>query len=332
MPLIRIANGPQFEAQPGETVLAAALRAGVALAYSCRTGRCSTCRCTIESGESLALADESGLEPADRAAGAVLACVRTATSDLVLGNVQLSDQNLPAAQTLPCRIDSLERVAEDVLVVRLRLPPSASFKFLPGQFIDLIAPVGQRRSYSLACADTTEQRLDLHVRAVPGGALSDYWFGRAQVNDLLRLHGPLGNFVLRSDIAGQPLVFLATGTGMAPVKSMVESLMHWPQAQRPEQVTVYWGGRTPADLYTDIGACAAVSRFVPVLSRAADSWQGARGYVQQAFLDDAPDLTQTQVYACGSSAMVRSAQQCLLAAGLPANQFHADAFVCTAAA
>ena len=332
MPLIRIANGPQFEAQPGETVLAAALRSGVALDYSCRTGRCSTCRCTIESGESLALADESGLEPADRAAGAVLACVRTATSDLVLGEVRLSDQSLPAAQTLPCRLDSLQRVAEDVLIVRLRLPPSVNFVFRPGQFIELIAPGGQRRSYSLACAYAQDLHLELHVRAVAGGTLSDYWFGRAQVNDLLRLHGPLGSFVLRPDVACKPLVFLATGTGIAPVKAMVDSLTHWPQAQRPGPVTVYWGGRTPADLYTDIAACAAVNRFVPVLSRADDSWQGARGYVQQALLDDAPDLSQLQVYACGSSAMVRSAQQRLLAAGLPAKQFHADAFVCSAAA
>ena len=173
---------------------------------------------------------------------------------------------------------------------------------------------------------------DKYVRAVAGGTLSDYWFGRAQVNDLLRLHGPLGSFVLRPDVACKPLVFLATGTGIAPVKAMVDSLTHWPQAQRPGPVTVYWGGRTPADLYTDIAACAAVNRFVPVLSRADDSWQGARGYVQQALLDDAPDLSQLQVYACGSSAMVRSAQQRLLAAGLPAKQFHADAFVCTAAA
>jgi CDP-4-dehydro-6-deoxyglucose reductase len=180
------------------------------------------------------------------------------------------------------------------------------------------------------------QSLELHVRAVPGGQMSAYWFAQARPNDLLRLSGPLGTFFLR-ETAGQHLVFLATGTGIAPVQAMLDHLLTLPPAQWPQSVSVYWGGRMPADLYLPLDQHAlalgwphARYGFHPVLSRAGSDWAGARGYVQQAALQHVAGWANTWVYACGADAMIQDARQTLVAAGLDDARFLADAFVCSA--
>ena len=184
----------------------------------------------------------------------------------------------------------------------------------------------------MANAPAEDKLLELHIREVPGGVLSSYWFGAANANDLLRLHGPLGTFFLRGT-SGMHLVFLATGTGIAPVKSMLEGLKAMPADEQPTSITVYWGGRTKQDLYwRPDGATAAACRFEPVLSRAGADWNGTRGHVQQALLAETPDLLRTLVYACGSDAMIHDARETLLSAGLPPKHFHSDAFVCSAPA
>jgi len=330
MPTIRLNEGTSFNAEAGTSVLDAATAASRVIPYSCRTGRCSTCRCKVLEGETLALSTETGLTLAEQAEGWILGCVRTAITDVVLEVETLDGLALPPARTLPCRIASSERLAPDVLRILLRLPPAASLEFLPGQYLEIIGPGGIRRSYSLAAAGLPGDPLELHVREVPAGVMSNYWFQHARDNDLLRIHGPLGTFVLR-DVAGLDLILLATGTGIAPVKAILESLPALDPAESPRSVTVLWGGRGPADLYLDIGALPGVHRYVPVLSRADDAWKGARGHVQDVLLGLQPDLRNAAVYACGSDAMIHGARETLVQAGLPAGRFHSDAFVCSAA-
>lgn len=329
MPTVTLNAGSPFFAEPGTSILDAAAAASKVIPYSCRTGRCSTCRCKVVEGETLALSAESGLTAEEQADGWILGCVRTAVTDLVLEVDTLDDLALPPARTLPCRIASIERLAPDVLRILLRLPPAAALEFLPGQYLEVIGPAGIRRSYSLATTAGAGAALELHVREVQGGAMSDYWFHRAGDNDLLRLHGPLGTFVLR-DVAGIDLILLATGTGIAPVKAILESLPALDAAQAPRSVTILWGGRIPADLYLDIAALPGTHRFIPVLSRADDQWTGASGHVQDVLLGLQPDLRNAAVYACGSDAMIHGARDALLRAGLPAGRFHSDAFVCSA--
>lgn len=323
MPTISLSKGQQFVCELGETLLEAAARAGMALPYNCRNGRCSTCKCRVTDGASVAHVEESGLTERDKADGWILGCVRSAVTDMQIEAEDLGALGLAAPRTIPCRVQALAQLAPDVLKVVLRLPPTAGFAFRPGQYIDMIGQDGVRRSYSLASAGA--KLLELHIRRVPGGRMSEYWFGNAKVNDLLRLHGPLGTFVLR-DVEGLDLVFLATGTGIAPVKAMLESLADAPA--QPRSVTVYWGGRTPADLYCDLPGTA--HRFVPVLSRAGAEWTGTRGHVQEAYLAAQPDLSRAAVYACGSDAMIGSARIALAGAGLPPERFRSDAFVCSA--
>lgn len=324
----RLPSGKIFNAEEGQTLIEAAIAAGVNLPYSCNTGRCSTCKLRLLSGESKLLQQETGLSEAEKAAGWVLGCVRTPQSDVVLDVEDLDGIKIPTQKTVPCRIDTIERLAEDVVKVELRLPPNADFRFLAGQYIDVIGPEGVRRSYSIACAEKNTKKLELHVRAVIGGAMSKYWFEQAKPNDLLRLHGPLGTFFLRK-AAGRDLVFLATGTGIAPVKAMLESMAELPPDQLPRSVNVFWGGRGTQDIYLNVSAPGLPLTYTPVLSRPTPAWTGAVGYVQDIYIRTKPALDNATVYACGSDSMIHSAKTSLMAAGLPERQFLSDAFVCS---
>ncbi|WP_265416033.1 FAD-binding oxidoreductase [Orrella marina] len=262
----------------------------------------------------------------EKSAGWILSCVRSAQTDVALEVEELGGVILPSVKTFPCRISHLERLAPDVLQVKLRLPPTADFEFIPGQYVDLIGPNGVRRSYSLANSGMSGKVLELHVRAVNNGVMSDYLFNTAKINDLLRLNGPLGTFFLRNT-ADLDLIFLATGTGIAPVKAILESLKDQSLEQQPRSVTVLWGGRSPQDLYLDVANITQNITFWPVLSRAGTDWKGARGHVQQVLMNLDPDLTNTVVYACGSNVMIDSARGLLIKNGLPLRRFYSDAFV-----
>ena len=308
MHTISITSGKQLSARENETLLDAALRQGVALEYSCKTGRCSTCKGKVLSGDSVALHEELGLTSAERDEGWILTCVREARSDVALAISDLGDVQLHPAKTMPCRIHSIARLAPDVVKVLLRFPPSSSFAYHPGQYVDVIGPNGVRRSYSVANAPGADKLVELHVREVDGGVMSRYWFDEARQNDLLRLNGPLGTFFLR-DIQGKDLVFLATGTGIAPVKAMLEALDKVEPECLPRSVTVYWGGRHEQDLYWRSSDIATRHRFETVLSRAPEGWAGRRGHVQDVLLSDGPALEDCVVYACGSDAMIHSARE-----------------------
>jgi CDP-4-dehydro-6-deoxyglucose reductase, E3 len=233
---------------------------------------------------------------------------------------------LPTIKTLPCRITRLEHLADDVIRVALRLPPTADFEFIPGQYIEVIGPNGIRRSYSLANASFKDKLLELHIRYVADGVMSHYWFNQAKLNDMLRINGPMGTFFLR-ETYGVDLFFLATGTGIAPIKAMLESLNQIQHVQRPKSIAVLWGGRHLDDLYLDVDKIPGNFIFSPVLSRPQDDWSGAKGYVQEVLLASKPDLSNAAVYACGSDVMIQSAKALLTEAGLPVNRFYSDAFV-----
>lgn len=323
---IQTTYGKAFSQSAGQTLLDAAANSGICLPYSCKTGRCSTCKCKVISGQSVTTVDELGLTSEEKAQGFILSCVRSALTEMVIEVEDLGDQVIPEIKTLPSRISSLEKLAPDVLSVKLRFPPNTQFNFLAGQYVDVIGPGGIRRSYSVANAPVSDNQLQLHIRAVQTGAMSQYWFDQAKVNDLLRIHGPLGSFFARP-LTGLHLVFLATGTGIAPAKAMLEQLATAPFNEEPLSATLYWGGREPQDLYLDPSQWHSSLRYVPVLSRAPVDWTGTRGHVQKAMLSDKPDWANTVVYACGSDAMIQSAKAELTQAGLPVKRFYSDAFV-----
>lgn len=326
---IELTNGKRFDAKADESLLDAATRAGIQLNYSCKTGRCSTCKCKLISGEVAPLQESIGLSRQEQAEGWILSCISSATTNMVLEADDLGNLHIPKEITLPCRINQIDLLAPDVIRVLLRFPPLADFHFLPGQYVEVIGPSGIRRSYSLANLDFQKKQLELHIRKLNGGYMSNYWFSQAKLNDLLRIRGPLGTFCLRNS-QGMNLIFLATGTGIAPVKSMLESIASMPKDTQPNSVHVLWGGRTTTDFYIKLENIPGIHQSTYVLSRPHPEWKGATGYVQDIILKNYFCLKQAIVYACGSETMITNAKKSLTNAGLSPKCFYSDAFVSSA--
>lgn len=326
MNVIKTTTGLAFNALPDKSIVDAAIASGVFFPYSCKTGRCKTCKCKVTAGETALLADELGLTEAEKADGWVLGCVRTPTSELTISAPGVSKFEMPQAKMLPCRISALEPLSADVIKVTLRLPPNSQLQYYAGQYIDVIKG-DIRRSYSVANAYTKDGQIELHIKRFNGGKMSEYWFEQAKVNDLLRLNGPLGTFFLR-DYSGKDLIFLATGTGFAPVKAILESLSQIKPEALPRSIKVYWGGRALPDFYSGVPDIGFPYIFKRVLSRGADG--DAQGYVQNVCIDDVADFQNTQVFACGSNGMIEDARSLLVKAGLGETDFYSDAFVCSA--
>ncbi|MFC0169411.1 CDP-6-deoxy-delta-3,4-glucoseen reductase [Pseudoduganella danionis] len=324
-------SGHQFSCEEDETILAAAVRAGIGLPYGCKNGACSSCKGKVLSGTvSHKAHQERALPPAEEAAGMSLFCCATARSDLVIEAREVAGSEDYPLRKMPSRVATLEKVAPDVVVMTLQLPANETLKFRAGQYIEFLLRDGKRRSYSLATAPDQNQPLSLHIRHMPGGVFTDQVFSTMKERDILRFEGPLGTFFVRED-SDKPIVLLASGTGFAPIKAIVEHL----QAQGSQRaMTLYWGGRRPQDLYMD-ALCRQWAqtlpnfRYVPVVSNAQpeDGWQGRSGYVHAAVMADLPDLSGYQVYACGAPIVVESAKRDFVAqCQLPEEEFYADAF------
>ena len=252
MPTVTLTSGKSFKFNEGTTILESSSHSMVPLPYSCKVGRCSTCKCKVLSGETVPLKAELGLSEREINEGWILSCVRAAKNDVVLQVEDLEGIGLLHSKTYPCRISHIEKLAPDVVMIKLRLPPNINFDFMPGQYIDISGKDGIRRSYSLANESFLDKQLELHIRGVSGGIMSEYWFNSAKVNDLLRINGPLGTFFLRPSVAQRDLILLATGTGFAPIKAMLETLAKSPQQIRPKSITAYWGSRKVDDFYLDL--------------------------------------------------------------------------------
>jgi CDP-4-dehydro-6-deoxyglucose reductase len=324
-------SGIQFEAQPGESLLAAGIRQGIGLPYGCKDGACGSCKCKLVSGQvAQSNFQRKALSEDEEAQGFVLTCSAKALSDITLESRQVTPAEALPVKKMPTRVSSLTRKTDDVMVMQLQLPANDTFVYRAGQYVEFILRDGARRSYSMANAPSQGSGVDLHIRHMPGGRFTDLVFGSMKEKDILRIEGPMGSFFLRED-SSKPMVFLASGTGFAPLKALLEHMQHC-GITRP--VTLYWGGRRPADLYMDDwvrAQCDAMPNlhYVPVVSDALpeDAWPGRTGFVHRAVLEDFPDLSGHQVYACGAPVVVDSAKRDFGAlAGLPADEFFADAF------
>jgi len=330
MPSVKLKDASVFFCREGQTILSAALEQGIGLEYSCRTGRCKTCAANLLQGSTKRL--EEDLERNGPAVNSpILTCLDTPTTDISLDIEARSELTGVVPRLLPCRITELKKLSDNIQTVLLKLPPKQPFMYLPGQYVDVIAPNGIRRSYSIANPPDNSQQLLLHIQRVPAGEMSDFWFNQAEEGDLLRLEGPFGSFFLREQTeSGGSLICLATGTGMAPIKSILEYLQESEKAQPFKRIALYWGLRNLNDVYwhPDFPTLENFT-YTPVFSREASAKQ-TLGYIQDVALRDFSSLTQTMVYAAGSERMTESARRQFLDAGLNPAQFISDAFVCSA--
>lgn len=325
-------SGREFEVEPGESVLGAALRQNIGLPYGCRMGTCRTCRGLVCAGAvDHADSHPTYLTPEQRDEGFALLCRARPKSDLVVEIEELPP--LPAPQCAQALLKRTRKLASDVIWLNLRLPLHLNLRFAAGQYVDLILPDGTRRSYSIANAPKLEGAIDLelHVRHLPGGRFTDRLFADAYPpRTMFDFEGPLGTFYLRE--SDKPAVLLASGTGYAPIRSILLDALA--RGDR-RQFIVYWGGRIEQDIYAfdEIKALADAHNnvsFVPVLSNLPEgsAWSGRTGLVHRAVMEDLPDLSSHQVYACGAPIVIDSARRDFVqVCRLPADEFFADSFV-----
>ena len=324
-------SGRSFDVAYGETVLMAGIRQGINLPYGCKDGACGSCKCKMLSGSVVHGNHQSkALSPEEEANGYVLTCCATPQSDLVLESRQVTEAGALPIKKMPTRVSSMRKASDDVMVIQLQLPANDTFVYRAGQYVEFILRDGARRSYSMASAPSLGQSMELHIRHMPGGKFTDHVFGAMKEKEILRVEGPYGSFFLREDSA-KPIILLASGTGFAPIKALLEHMQHL-ASTRP--VTLYWGGRRPADLYMQdwvLEQQKAMPQlcYTPVVSDATaeDQWAGRSGFVHRAVMEDFPDLSGHQVYACGAPIVIESARKDFSAiAQLPHDEFYADSF------
>jgi CDP-4-dehydro-6-deoxyglucose reductase len=323
-----------FDVARDETILSAAIRGGVGMPYGCRDGACGSCRSKLKAGRVIHGAhQQKALSDAEEAAGFILTCCATPQTDCIVEARVVAGAGEYPISKMPGRVLTIERPREDVALLRIQLPGNQPFRYRAGQYVEFILRDGARRSYSMANAPHnlgTPAAIELHVRHMPGGKFTDHVFGAMKEKDIVRMEGPFGSFFLREE-SDKPIVLLASGTGFAPIKALIEELNHLGSI-RP--VKLYWGARRKDELYLHDWLATAQAllpqiEIVTVLSEPApeDAWTGRTGFVHRAVMDDLPDLSGHQVYACGAPIMVESAERDFVAlCGLPDDEFFADSF------
>lgn len=329
-------SGHTYEVEDGVKLLGAGLKAGYYMPYSCRQGVCSSCKCKIIEGVvDFGDASSTYLTDEERKQGYVLVCQAKALSDVVLEVKELAGLDDIQARIVPCRVSKIERVADDIAIMTIRLPMNENLLFAAGQYVEFMFENDQRRSYSIANEPSTEgvNEIELHLRRMPNGLFTEQVFTSMKPRALLTFEGPLGTFFIRSE-SDKPIILAATGTGFAPIKSM---LLHAFKTglNKNRAIHFYWGARTATELYMlDLvrqwEAEYSNFRFEPVLSKPTHEcqWTGKVGHINDIVLNDYSDLSGHQVYASGSARMIEAARQNFVSSRrLPENEFFADAFL-----
>lgn len=313
-----------FQVKPEQSVLSAAIEAGLALPHSCRAGNCGSCKARLVRGEIVGDDFDDALSQREREQGFILLCCAMPKSDLEIDIDEFTEGMAPA-RFWPARIRSLKLLCHDVMQINLALPPGKQFDYLPGQYVDIVLAGNRRRSFSIANAPSSGE-LELHIRRVEGGELSRLVFEEYKTGDVVRLYGPLGTFVLRA--SRRPVLMMAGGTGLAPLKALLEQIS---LLDDPVPVRLYWGVRTLDDVYLKLWLemfaqthpwfSAAV-----VLSEPGMDWGGRKGLVHLALLDDHADLDNYDIYASGPPPMITAAQTEFAGHGFDPQRFFFDSF------
>ena len=326
-------SGRTFSVDRDEPILTAAIRQGVGLPYGCKDGACGSCKSKLLEGRVIHGVHQSkALSAEEEAAGWVLTCQAAPQSDVVVEARTVPGAGEYAIRKMPTRVTSISKPAPDVAILQMQLPANDKLQYHAGQYVEFILRDGARRSYSMANAPHTQDDkpgIELHLRHLPGGKFTDHVFSAMKEKDILRMEGPFGSFFLRE--SDKPMILLASGTGFAPIKAIIEHLRHTKDARHAE---LYWGCRSKADLYLHDWALEAAAampnlKYIPVLSepKPEDVWTGRTGFVHQVVMHDHPNLMNHQVYACGAPIMVESAKHdFVVKSGLPDDEFYADAF------
>ena len=324
-------SGKTFIVRKGENVLAAALRQGVMLPYSCKNGTCGSCKGVVQSGEvHYPFHPPMALEKSDYAEGRALMCQAEPIEDLVIEVREIEAVRDIQVRMLPARVMEKTQLADNVVRLKLVLPRSQRLQFLAGQYVDVLIEDGKRRAFSIASCPSLESEIELHIRHVEGGDFTGYVFEELKERDILRFEGPLGNFFIRNDQPDRPMIMMGGGTGFAPLKSMIENLI---ETGDKREIHLYWGARDSAELYLDELPSGWSSEHGHIHYRRAlsePSGQGELeafdGFVHEAVIEEHPDLSEFDVYMSGPPAMIEAAKEAFMEHGLPEDRLFYDSF------
>ena len=318
-------SGHEFTAESNEAILDAAERQGIALPYGCRNGMCGSCSGTLISGN-VSYPGEDEIE-IDSASNSCLTCKAIAASDIVIRLHEVESTQEIEVRTMPSKVAKLEQLAHDVMRLYLTLPEGQRLQYLAGQYLDFIMEDGRRRAFSMANAPHDDKTIELHIRHVEGGEFTEHVFNGMKVDDIHAIQAPMGGFYLREE-SDRPLIFMAGGTGFAPLKAIIEHAIHV-GLNRP--LHLYWGVRSEADLYlNDLAASWADQlanfSYTPVLSEPDEGWSGRTGWVHEAVLADHPDMSPFDLYMSGPPPMVFAAKGSFIDAGMSEDVMFSDVF------
>jgi len=324
--------GRTLRVREDQSVLEVALAAGLNLPHSCRSGHCASCKARLLTGEvHYPNGRTAGLTAEEAASGYVLLCQARPRSDLRVEARVIANASEAEVKILPCRISRMERLAPDVMQVFLRLPAVEPLLFRAGQYLDILVDGGKRRSFSIASPPHDNGEIELHVRHVPGGGFTSVLFEKLQAGALLKIEGPLGQFIYRD--SGAPALMIAGGTGFAPMKSILRHALERGSSTRP--IHLYWGARHSGDLYEEQTVLEWTRQFpnlsfTAVLSEAntdeIEHEHRRTGWVHEAVLADYPNLGSFDVYAAGPPAMIEAIRATFPARGLTEDRLHFDSF------
>ncbi len=324
-----------FVVNEGESILAAALRQGVMLPYSCKNGTCGSCKGLVVKGEvHYPFHPPMALERCDIAEGQALMCQAEPLEDLEIQVREIEAVRDIEVRMLPARVLEKTRLTDNVVRLRLKLPPALRLQFLAGQYVDALLQDGKRRAFSIASCPSLEDEIELHIRHVDGGGFTGWVFDTLKERDILRFEGPLGNFFVRNDQPERPLLMMGGGTGFAPLKSMIEHLL---EQGDEREIHLYWGARQASDLYLDElpqswAKAHPHIHYHRALSDVAETAgdNAAKDYypglVHQAVLHNHPDLSGFDVYMSGPPAMIDTAKAAFAGKGLRADRLYYDSF------
>ena len=326
---IKLRNGKSFSCDSNTTVFEAAKNNGIILEHSCLNARCRSCAVQVESGTTIDKLDDLVLSAKEKSNKWILSCNAKPTSDLVLDMEDLGDIKVFEKKIIPAKIQSINKLNNSVIEVSLRLPPNSNFGYNSGQYFNITKGT-IKRSYSVANACKESGVLTFLIKKYENGLMSNYWFDEAKENDLLRIEGPIGSFFLRETQA-ENIIFLATGTGVAPIKAILESITESPKKLLNKKIWIFTGARNQNDIFWQPNELNEIPnlKYIPVLSRPSEDWKGEKGYIQDILIKQNIPLENAQVYACGSNTMIESAKKLLIEKGLNKKNFFSDAFVAT---
>jgi CDP-4-dehydro-6-deoxyglucose reductase, E3 len=322
--IVRTKEDIQFSAVKNKDILNSALDAGFTFEYSCQNGQCGACKTTLLKGEVKEIKPQLALSDTDLAKHQILTCCCEPITNILIDAEELTALKSMISKILPARVSQTNQLSNDIVEVQLRFPPSTDFKFLEGQYLDVLWN-GTRRSYSIA-STSLDKEIILLIKKVEQGVMSDYWFNQVKLNDLLRIEGPKGTFFFRNK--EMPIIMLATGTGIAPIISILHKLDQDENFHQLQSISLFWGNRLADDFIWQPEFKNITVNLEKVVSKPDPLWTGKTGHIHNIALEVFGDkVINCDVYACGANEMIQSAKHDFMQAGLIEKQFYSDAFV-----